>query len=171
VSKKQQTSSTYFKSLQTKYFALIAGQVFFGAVLIFVNLIVHLDYKLPHFGDTLIKVVPVFAIGVLVGSHYLLRSLLKAAKAKANLLEKMEVYRSALIVKYSLLGGPSLLSLIAYFLSGDVFFIGLTGVIIVILLTMRPTIKRAVRDLDLNLSDKQAINDPNRVIAEIEITK
>jgi len=50
-----------------------------------------------------------------------------------------------------------------------VLFLGLAGVIVLKFLTIKPTIERAAKDLDLSINDKQAINDPNRIIAELKI--
>lgn len=49
-------------------------------------------------------------------------------------------------------------------------FLVMAGLIIVVFLTISPTSERAAKDLELNPDDKMAINDPNRMIAEIKIT-
>jgi len=69
------------------------------------------------------------------------------------------------VIRYAFLQAPTFFSLVVYVLTGGVLFLGLAGVIVVIFLTIKPTIERAAKDLDLNLNDKQAINDPNRIIA------
>ena len=164
----QQTSKEYFRSLRIIYFAVIAGQVIFGMVAVFINQEVQLNSALDQIRDVLIYIVPLIAIGGILGSNLVFKSRLKLLKSRVSLIEKTADYRAALIVRYALLEGPSFFALVIYFLTGDVLFLGVAGLIIVVFLAIRPTIERVASDLDLNLNDKQAINDPNRVIAEIK---
>ena len=84
---------------------------------------------------------------------------MKTAKSRAGLSEKMEDYRSACIVKYALLEGPSLLAILSFLITGDIPFLGMTGFIIAIFLTMKPTKEYAVRTWNLILMKNKNYND------------
>ena len=164
----QQTSKEYFGSLQIIYFGLIAGPVLFGAVLLIINQLIPPNFAVNLIKDVLVYIVPFVAIGGILGSNLVFKSRLKLLKSCVSLNEKTADYRSALIVRYALLEGPSFFALVIYFLTGDVLFLGVAGLIVAVFLTIRPTMERAASDLDLNLNDKQAIKDPNMVISEIK---
>jgi len=167
----QQSSKDYFRSLQISYFGLIAGQVLFGAFALFIDLVVQPDFALNQIRDVLIYIVPLIAFVGILGSNLVFKSRLKRLKIKVKLIEKTNDYRAALIVRYALLEGPSFFALVIYYLTGDMLFLGVSGLIVAVFLTIRPTIERAASDLDLNLNDKQAINDPKRIVSEIKTAR
>jgi hypothetical protein len=165
---KQLTSKEYFKTMQTIYFAFIAVQVFFCVVLLFLYLIGKYDSESKSLRDIFIFIVPLFVVGGIFGSNALFSSMLKASKSMQALTDKMNGYRYALILRYAFLEGPSLFAIVVYFLTGDLLFLAMSALIILIFLTIKPTPDRAVKDLELNLDDHQAICDPNKIIAQIE---
>ena len=171
MSTKQQTSSAYFRTVQVIYYALVAGQVIFGIVALYLNQNSKFYYDTKGVGNTILYIVALFVFGGSAVSNLVFRNMISAIKSRGTLTEKMTAYRSALIAKYSLLEGTSLFSIVAYYLTGNLLFLALSGLIIIVFLTIKPTTDRAAKELELNLNDEQAINDPNRVIAEIEIMK
>jgi len=170
MSTKQQTSKEYFRELQVIYYALIAGQVIFGIVAHCLNQYGSFNSDVQIVGN-IFYIVPLFVFGGSYVSNMVFRKMMSATKSIGILTEKMNAYRSALIVRYSLLEGPSFFSIIAYYLTGHLLFLALSGLIIVFFLTIIPTTERAATDLELNLNDKQIINNPSRLIAEIENKK
>ena len=171
MTKKPQTSKEYFNTLIIIYYVLIGGQLLFG----FVSLVLHqsetFDPAIKELRDIFIFVVPFFVLGGLLGSNIMFKYQLKVCKSKPDLMEKMTCYRSALIIRYALLEGPSFFSIVVYLLTRDMLFLGMAGVIILIFLSIKPAISKAVIDLELNTSDSQAINNPGKVISEIRINQ
>ncbi len=166
-----QTSKEYFRTLQIIYYALIAGQVFFGLVSVIINQMNNLNSGLVNLKDIFLFIVPFITIsGFLIG-RILFKKNMKTASSRAGLIEKMADYRAACIVKYALLEGPSFLAIIFFLVTGDLLFSGMTGLIIAIFLTMKPTKEYAVRNLELNPYEEQKIHDDNVVISEIKFEK
>ena len=168
---KQQTSKEYFRTLKLIYYAMIASQLFFGIVFIILVQGGQINTSQEDLKDIFNYVVPLFIVGGIFGSNRMFLTLVKDSKRIENLPDKMAGYQTAIIVRYAFLQAPFFFSLVVYLLTGGVLFLGLAGVIVVVFLTIKPTIERAARDLDLNLNDKQAINDPNRIIAELKIER
>lgn len=168
---RQQTSKEYFKTLQIIYFALIAGQVIFGLVTLYLHQIIGLDTGLQNLRSIFLYIVPIFIIGGYLGSRILFKSNLKTVISKSSLVEKMSDYRAALVLRYALLEGPSFFAMVVYLLTDDVLFLVMAGLIIVLFFTMKPTKEHAVTDLELNPAEEQSILDPDKVIAEIKLEK
>jgi len=159
-----QTSKQYFTALQIIYIALIAGQVFFGLIALFLNKTVGPFSDNLQVRTVLIYIVPVFIIIGFLGGKYLFRKKMDEVKNKSSLFEKMNEYRAALILRYAFLEGPTFLSIIAYLLTSSWYFLVIAGFIILIFLTMRPTGDRAADDLELNENERQIISNPDAVI-------
>ena len=166
-----QTSKEYFKALQIVYYALIAGQVLFGLLAFYLIQTRLFDGDQKELRDIFIYIVPVFVAGGLFGSGILFKSRLNLAKEKTSLYEKMSDYRSALIVRYALLEGPSFFGIVVFLITGDYLFLGMSGLIIAVFFTLMPTANRAVNDLELSANDTHTINDPNGVISELKPEK
>lgn len=162
----KQTSREYFKSLKIIYYALIAGQLFFASTSLYLQLSGNFDTEVKDIRDVFLYVVPLFVIAGIFGSNYIFKIKIKAAKNKPNLMEKMFDYRGALIVRYALLEGPSFFCIVVYLMTGDIVFMGMFVLIIIIFLTINPSRHKAAKNLELNINDEQLINEPDEVIAE-----
>jgi hypothetical protein len=166
---KSQTAKDYFKTLTLIYYSIIAVQFAFG---LFAYLYTAGGGSLvpgENFRGTLIYLVPVFVIGGFVGGNMFFKKRLDATKTKNGLTEKMAEYRSASIVRYALLEAPYFFSIVAYLLTKDLLFIGFGGMIILFFLTIKPTKEKAANELELNATEKNKINNPDAVIAEVKL--
>jgi uncharacterized membrane protein len=161
---KPQTSREYFRTMMIIFIALVTGQVMFGLVALFLQQIGELSPELQDMKMLFLIMVCGFVAGGYLGSRFLFRNSMKTAKEKTSLAEMMAHYRSALIVRYALLEGPSMFAVIAFLITGDYIFLGVAGFIIVIFITMPPTKSNAIRDLELNPDEERKINDPEQVI-------
>jgi hypothetical protein len=167
---KQLTSKEYFRILNILYFALFAGQVLFGVVILGFSLSGETIQEGLEFRDVFTIIVPLFFVGGIYGSHMLFKNKLIVAKNKSSLFEKMADYRSALIARWALLEFPSFFSMVVCFWTGDLFFLVMAALILVYFISIRPSIEKTEIDLELDISDKITINNPDAVIAEIDTT-
>jgi hypothetical protein len=168
---KPQTSREYFRALQIIFYALIAGQVSFALVSVFLNQMSDFSSGTEDLRKIFLIIVPVFVIGGYLGSRFLFKNNLKTARSRESLTEKMNDYRAACVVRYALLEGPSFLAIITFLLTGDYVFLGITGFIIAIFLTIIPSQDKAVFELELNPYEEQKIRDPDAVISELKLNK
>lgn len=155
----QKIGQGYFKALSILHLALVMGQVLFGAVAVFLRMSGGFNTDMPELRDVFIYLVPVVIIAAIIAGNTIFKSRLAAAKEKGSLTEKLNDYRAALIVRYALLEGPSLLAIIAYLLTGELLFICIAGMAIIIFFILRPSKERLVKDLDLSTAETNILND------------
>lgn len=162
------TSKDYFKAMQIVHLAMIAGLVLFMLVsAFFVNGLIF-DQTDGDIMNIFMVVVPLLIFGGLFGSTVLVKNKLNLAKQKPNLLEKMSHYRSALIINFAMLEGPSFFAIVAYMLTGNLLFLGMAGLLLLVFFTIRPTTEKAIRDLELSQDEIKRLNDPNEFISETQ---
>ena len=164
---KPQSMKEYFLSLQIVYYALIAGQLIFALLTFYLIRSGLFDGEQAELRNIFIYIVPVFVVGGLFISHLLFKSFMNTARGKKNLYEKLTFYRSALIIRYALLEGPSFFAIVVYLLTGDYLFLGMSGLIIITFFTLKPSAERALNDLELNPEEAYAINNPNTLMNEM----
>jgi hypothetical protein len=167
----QQTVKSYFMALQIVYFALIAGQLIFAFLSFYLIRSGLFDGEQAELRNIFIYIVPVFVVGGLFISHLLFKSFLNNAKGKISLYEKLTYYRSALIIRYALLEGPSFFAIVVYLLTGDYLFLGMSGLIVLIFFTLKPSVERAINDLELNSEETRRINNSISLINDFSEKK
>jgi hypothetical protein len=160
----KQTSGTYFRSLLIVFYGLIIGQVFFGLISIFLVNTNNFKSEGEDLRSVFIYIIPVFALGGFILSNVIFKNRLKAIDRKSGLMIKLNDYRTALVVRYALLEGPSLFAIVVYLVTGDSIFILLAAFIVLYFLTIRPYREKAISDLDLDSNEEQIIYDPNKEI-------
>ncbi len=89
------------------------------------------------------------SIACLFVSRFIGPKILEGAKTKNTLDEKIEVYRSASIVNYALIEGPSLACITFFLLSGNYYILGLGIVNLLLLASLHPTKTKATIALEL----------------------
>jgi hypothetical protein len=162
----QFTSKEYFNSLNITYMSLILGQVFFAIISLFLSLSGLVSFNLEDSKFILIIVTILFAFGAFYGNTYIFKMKLNAINPASSLFDKLNEYRSACILRWAILEGPSFLSIIGYFLTGDLTFIIITSSIIAFFFMNRPNAEKACTELNLEYQDKIRLMDPDSVISE-----
>lgn len=162
---KTMTSKEYFKAIQIVYYGLIAGLVLFAGISFYLHQLGNYPGS-AELKDIFIYIVPLFVIGGMVGSNIIFKSRLKEPKKMTKLPDKMAYYRSALIVRYALLEGSAFFAIVVHLITGDLLFLGMAGLIILNLIIIKPTIEKAVNDLELDPNDRNSIYNPNTIIDE-----
>jgi|WetSurMetagenome_2_1015567.scaffolds.fasta_scaffold429425_1 hypothetical protein len=163
MNEKPQTSKEFFISLQIIFWALIAGQLMFTLIVIFLraNQFVAGTEEL---GKIFSVIVPLLCVSGIGTGWWLSRQRIEAAKARGSLAEKLNDYRSILIIRWALLEGPIMFAIISYLLTGNYIFLGITGLMILVFLYFRPSRQKAGKDLQLNPYEEETILNPDKVI-------
>jgi hypothetical protein len=166
-SKQVVTSKTYFKTINILFLALVAGQVAFAIVLLFLNQTKRsVDMITPEIHQTLIWVVPAIAVAGIALGWIVFNARLKSLQMKDNLSEKLRSYQSIMIVRYALMEGPSLLALTIFYITGNYIFVGIAAFIVVMFLFNRPSKTAIIRHLQLHDDEKLLLEDPEAVVYE-----
>ena len=157
------TSGDYFKSIKIVHIALVAGIVFFALISVFL--------QFSGFGTVgqeisngLLIFVPAFAfIGIFL-SNFLFKKKLYGINVKPTLKEKMEDYRSALIIKFALIEGPSFFTVVAFLLTGNYIYLGIIAILIIVFLIHAPNKSKFIHDIELSKNELELIDNPNAEI-------
>ena len=160
----EQTSKAYFNSLKIIHTAILSSQVILGIIFYYLNTASQGNSSSEGLDKIFQIVVPIIVVGGIIGSAVMLRLKLKAIKAQTELKNKLGEYRNALIVGYAIMEGPSLLSLVLYYLTGNILYLACAGLIILVFLINKPSKYIAANDLDLNSNERALIEDPDAII-------
>ena len=145
---KKLSLSKYFKTLAKIHATLIFVQLFFILATLFLRLE---DFIVIGSGDFSFfrYVLPVFVFAGLLEGNRIYKRKTKIASGKSTLAKKLSMYRKGVMVCYSFWMISSLASVGACLLTGNWFYLALSGLVVVLFLANRPTIDRAKRELDL----------------------
>jgi hypothetical protein len=146
-----QNSASYLKTLTIIHLALVAGQVMFMIVCLAIS-----DgtmISLTPGDDVFFFVVPGLALMTLFAGNMVGQKLLENAKSQSSDEAKLSAYRAMLIIRYALFEGPSLLAIVAFMLSGNLYYIFISVVLILLLLMMRPSRSKIEMDLGIRLAE------------------
>ncbi len=145
------------KTLQLIHLALLGGQVVLAAATYFLNQN-DLAPRNQDLESTFTVLVPVALFGGLMGSRIIFNSLLrKTTTRKSTLVEKMKAYRSATIARFSIMEMPVILALMAYLLTGNIFFWGGGLIVGAFFILLRPSLGRAAQELELSKIEYQEL--------------
>ncbi|MGZ3812336.1 MAG: hypothetical protein ACXVB0_16805 [Mucilaginibacter sp.] len=156
------TPAQFLKTIIIIHFALLAGQLLFAVVAF--SLAVKVYFGVKDWNDAFMYVGPALAIGGVLAGNFMFRQQLNALAGKNTLSEKISVYQSATIIRFALLEGPSLFSIVAFMLGGNLFFLVISGLLILYMLMLRPAKDRVESDLNLGFDEKMEFLNENEII-------
>src|SRR5690349_16365969 len=115
------TPDSMLKTLAFTHVALLAFQMLF-AIVAFAQT-TRIYFGVMNMDDEFVFIVPVLALGGFFGGYLIFKKQKYILREKENFQEKLSGYQSVLITRFALIQGPSLFSIVAYILSGNVFFL------------------------------------------------
>ncbi len=167
MSLQKQNSEQYFRALTILHTALLGGQIIIAGVFIFMNLNPGENSE-PSSQSTYTYVLPMLVVvGAYMGQRFY-DSMIENIRKVKDLKSKMEKYRSAFVVRMGILEALSLISLVIYYISNNILFLGVAGSIILYFMLIKPSAEKASTELQLNTDERSRINDPDEIIAEVE---
>ena len=129
-----------FKVLSIMHKALLMGQVLFACVCIY---LVYTN-TIPPSAQELDKILQVIALiaaagGIYAGMTLFKKKLIQIRAMQADAKEKFALYRTACLMQWALLEGPSIFCTICFFLTGKDTFLALVLIIIFIFILTAPS--------------------------------
>ncbi len=163
----QQNFQAYLRSLRIIFAALLISQVMVLVVLYVVRgqqvLATTLDQQY-----LVRQILPIITLALASVGFFLYRRKLMQSQAQADLKEKLNSYRVALLLRWMPLEIMSLIFSVLYFLTGRVFFLYFVLLLIpLFIVTQWPTRANVVARLGLGTHEQAIIDDPNAVVSEI----
>lgn len=164
------TSRQYFKLLSLIYGVMLLAQVGTGAVLLFLRStqgdVMHDDAQLAQIFKYL---VPAVALTMPLIGWILSKKALKNIATSDPLSDKLRKYQGNLLLKYAFFEGPTLLALVAYFLTGEKLILGVAVVLVLWFLTQIPTKNRLFDEVPLLPLEESKLNNPEAEVAEMPV--
>lgn len=163
----KQNFKQYLKSLNIIHAALLFGQITFAAITLFLNQTNGPSIVDAELENVFFILIPVLFVGSFIASQIIVPKRIDASKREESLSLKLVSYKGTQIVKFAILEGSVFFTIIAYLLFGNYLFISFAGLIMILFVTYYPSKEKIVRELDLNRSEQDLLDDDNAVVAEV----
>ncbi|MBK7028752.1 MAG: hypothetical protein IPH45_05910 [Bacteroidales bacterium] len=142
---------TSVKTLQILYIALISGIVFFIAASFFVVKTSGAIIDDSQQQNTMQIIAVLSTLTIPIGLFLFKKKLLETNNKHIH--EKMEIYRSAMILRAALMEGSAFFCIVSYMITGNIRMIILTALILAIMIFIFPTRPRIAGDLGISETD------------------
>ena len=136
-----------------------------GGLLIFAIIVFALNYLLGQgsLDQSMIRIFFIAVIVIAIMSIFMAPRLYKkritdALSPGLSLMDKLNIYRSALIVYLALCEGPGLFAVIVYFLTGYKPLLIVIAVVLLAMLLKRPEKSKIFNDLQLSSQEQLELN-------------
>ncbi len=151
--------AAYLKALNILYFALIAGLCIFVLIAIVLVSNSWMDNSMYDIKNILESMALVIAIVCLFAGITLFNKRIAAIDPNAELSDKLNTYRAAVILRAALLDGAGIFSVMTYLLTGDMRVLAITAVVLLFFVTLRPTKAALVKALSLSSQETMMMED------------
>lgn len=164
--KKPVTSKSYFLTLTIVYGAQVLVMVAFSGVIFFLHSTDQLSQN-NDLKDVLQYVVPVVVITSLSGGHIIFKMIISKINPAIPLKEKLPKYLSAVLVRSAIIEVSGLLGAVAAMITGEIYFLAATLLIVAVFILLRPTAHTLAEDLSLSAEDRNLLQDPEAIVSEV----
>lgn len=161
------TSGSYFTTLNFVYLGLLAGQVFFMVVAIFLNSTGAMVVEPEELNTFFQILVPLFTVTAIIASIMITRTRLSRIKEKTDFQEKLGDYRAVMIVRLAILEAPSFFAIVCYLLTANLLLLIFSGLVIAIFLLYRPSRDKVAEELELNQEERELIDNRDAIVASM----
>ncbi len=141
---------SFLRSIASTHLLLLTGQLLLALFACARSGWVY--FGLRSSDDEVIFAVPLLAFCGIIADHVLFKQQLKALRNKNTLSERLTGYHSALVMRFALLGIPSVFAIIAYMFNRNAFFIGVATPMMLYFMLLRPTREKVESDLHVDFS-------------------
>ena len=159
----QQPFSAYFKAMKILFTALFTGQVFF-AVIAYVLQKSGSFSGSPSLLQVFMYAAPAFNIMGIIVAHLIFKRRAAAIDIQQPLRMKLDEYRALCILRWAIIEGPTIFTIIAFLLTGAQVFLALTVFMLLVFLSLLPSRERLKKELALSSEEANIIDDPNGII-------
>ena len=159
----QLTTGEYLKVLKVIHIGLTGGVVLFLLIAMVLQL-TGFEPELKELEEMLLAITGAGAVAGVFTGNLLFRKKLEQLVELKSLKEKLMGYQSALIIKYALVEGPAFFSVVAYLLTANFLFPGVTLILIFILILYAPGKDKLTSDLNLSKSETDLLDNPHAVL-------
>jgi len=155
----QQNVSSYIRSFNILFYALLAGQAMFTAIAFFLRYSGAFINSNENLEKIFIYIVPsLYAIAVAAGTS-IFKKKLPVIKMNPVFVEKLSAYRAVYILRFALMEGACLFAIIVYLITGRQMFLLLAVLCILTFFVLKPSKSKLVNELELSSEEALMIVD------------
>ena len=162
----QQNFKQYFFILRLLHLAMTAAVVILGFIVHFVLIPVS-DFTPNENTALFINIAAAYLAIAVALSYWLFGVRLNVAKQQSSLSDKLNSYRAATILRFALIEGAALLTVVFYLLTGNLVLLGIAGIGLVVLLLHHPNLVKLKMDLDLSPADLARLEDDADMVVQL----
>jgi F0F1-type ATP synthase membrane subunit c/vacuolar-type H+-ATPase subunit K len=129
------------------FYALFAGQAIF--LLIAAYLLKTSGPQAPHLAASFQIALPLITLAGIFGSLFIAKFLLKSIKSLINDTEKLNKYRTALLVRLAFLEGANLFAIVVFLLTGSNLALIISSCLLILFILNKPSVERLKEDLEI----------------------
>lgn len=156
------TPNSFMKTITIIYLVMLVGMLLFGSVILFISN--SWEIRMPAADDSFLYAVPLATfVGVVLGRILYKRRLDELAKTD-SLKDKLIGFQTALIIKFVLVEAPFLLGVVATLLTNNIFYLMISGTLIMYYITLKPSREKVKKDLNLSTKMSLYFNDRNQIL-------
>jgi hypothetical protein len=156
------TPKKFLKTISIIHLAILAGTAVFA--LITFTKFEETKFSIPQSDDIDLYLVPGLAIVAVFFGDFYSRKLIAASLNLATLKEKLTRYQSASIINYALVEGAAFFGIFNFGAEGNLFYLCISGVLLVYLFLLRPTKENIENKLNLTREQASQFNSPEEVL-------
>jgi len=150
------TPQTAVKTTAIIHLGLTAGQILFAIVAYTTT--PQKGFAFDGVKDPFIYVAIILALNGFIVGNLMFKKQVGKVVPEDTLSKKISVYQTAFIIRAALLEGASLFSIAVYLIGWNLFFLALSGLIILYFLTLRPTKEKIANDMNLDYNEKAELD-------------
>jgi hypothetical protein len=166
--KKGISSRNYRLTLNIIFTAQMCALLIFSGILLWLNSNGQIS-PVENIGDFFHYIVPLVTIASFAAVYIVFKMMVRKINTSVELKEKLPKYQVAVIVRSALLELPGLLAAVAALLTGEMYFLLVSLVVILLFLIVRPTPFRIAEDLNLSAAERILLNDSEAIVSEIDV--
>lgn len=145
------------KAIRILYFAMLAGQVIFAAIVTTLVETGVLSNRMSSVTMFMQVAIIVIAACTIPASFFLFRKRLADINPEEDLAKRLEKFRAALILRIALCQMPVMFAIIFYFVTANRSFLWITLLLIGNFLLIYPTREKIIRQLQLSSSEQASL--------------
>ncbi|MEO1032306.1 MAG: hypothetical protein AAFX55_12915 [Bacteroidota bacterium] len=148
------------KTMTILHYAYAIAILGFGVVTLIITDDAYLNFNATE--DMFFYLVPLLAIGGLLGGNYAFNTNLKSIRQKPTLKEKLSSYQSIRLIRLAFLEGPALLGIVGFMITSNQLYLIIAAVLLTYIIFLRPTRSVIREDLDLNAEQDRELREALR---------
>ena len=154
--KQKEGISGFTHKISLIYWSILMGPVLFG--IIFYLLSRNLEQGVYLSGEMALAIIPIIAISCMFFGNFLFKKTISKIQNSMTLSEKLKNYRTAFIIRLSLVEGPAVVSTFIYYTTLNMIYLILAGLLILCMLSIAPKKEKIAVHLSLNREEKVKFN-------------